>query len=67
MSVPQTDPPQTLAALCDDIDQDYELMVKVRVYGGGTAEEAADALRDFRSTFDLSRDREVEIIEVRVP
>jgi hypothetical protein len=46
-------------------DQDYELIVKVRVYGGGTADEAAAALRDYRSTFDLSGDREVEIIEVR--
>jgi hypothetical protein len=45
-------------------DVDYVLLVTVRLYGGGTAEEAAQALRDYRSTFDLSGDREVEIIRV---
>jgi hypothetical protein len=45
-------------------DADYSLLVTVRLYGGGTADEAARALRDYRSTFDLSGDREVEIIGV---
>jgi len=46
-------------------EQDYELMVKVRVYGGGTAEEAAAALRQHNGTFDLPGGREVEIIGAR--
>ncbi len=46
-------------------EQDYELIITVRVYGGGTADEAAAALRDYKSTFDLPGDREVEIISVR--
>ena len=46
-------------------EQDYELTVTVRLYGGGTASEAAAALRDYNGTFDLRGDREVEIIDVR--
>ena len=42
--------------------RDYELQVSVRVYGPGDAEAAAKALRDYRSTFDLPRDAEVEIL-----
>jgi hypothetical protein len=48
-------------------EADYELAVTVRVYGAGTAEEAAQALRDYPGTFELSRDREVEIITVTAP
>jgi len=48
-----------------DAESDFTLTVTVRLYGGGTAEEAAQALRDYRSTFDLPRDREVEIIDVQ--
>jgi hypothetical protein len=47
------------------IASDHELIVTVRLYGIGTVEEAAQALRDFSGTFDLSGDREVEIIDVR--
>jgi hypothetical protein len=46
-----------------EADQDFTLTVTVRLYGGGTAAEAAKALRDYRSTFDLPGDREVEIID----
>ena len=46
------------------VDTDYTLTVTVRVYGGGSADEAAQALRNYRSTFDLDGDREVEIIDV---
>lgn len=47
-------------------ETDHELLVTVRLYGGGTAEDAAQALRDYRSTFDLDGDREVEIIGVTI-
>jgi hypothetical protein len=46
-------------------DQDFSLDVTVRLYGGGTAEEAAQALRDHPETFDLPNDREVEIIDAQ--
>ena len=47
-----------------DADQDFHLLVTVRLYGGGTADEAARALHAYCSSFDLSGDREVEIINV---
>ncbi len=46
-------------------DQDFTLTVTVRLYGGGTAEEAAKALKDYPTTFDLPGDREVEILDVK--
>ena len=46
-------------------DQDFSLTVTVRLSGGGTAEEAAKALRDYRTTFDLPGDREVEILDAQ--
>ena len=42
-----------------------DLIVTVRLYGPGTAEDAARALREYRSTFVLSGDREVEILDAR--
>ena len=45
--------------------QDFELTVTVTLYGGGTFEEAAEALLGYKSTFDLPGDRELEIIAVR--
>jgi hypothetical protein len=48
-----------------DRTSDYDLIVTVRVYGPGSAEDAARALRDHRSTFDLPRDAEVEILDAR--
>jgi hypothetical protein len=48
-------------------EKDYELTVTVRVYGDGSAEDAARALRAYNGTFDLPHDAEVEIIDVQVP
>ena len=41
---------------------DFELAVTVRLYDEGTAEEAARALQDYRGTFLLPGDREIEIL-----
>ncbi len=46
-------------------DQDFEIAVVVRLYGGGTAREAAMALKDYNGTFDVPGGREAEILEVR--
>jgi hypothetical protein len=46
-------------------EADYDLIVTVRVYGPGSAEDASRALRDYPTTFDLPRDAEVEIINAR--
>jgi len=46
-------------------DQDFELRVTVRLYGGGTVEEAARAVAGFQGTLDLPGDREVEILNAR--
>jgi hypothetical protein len=46
-------------------DATFDLTVTVCLYGGGTADEAAKALKDYRSTFDLPGDREVEILDAR--
>ena len=48
-------------------ETDYELIVTVRVYGPGSAQDAAHALRAYNGTFDLPHDAEVEIIDVQVP
>jgi hypothetical protein len=48
-----------------ETESDFTLTVTVRLYGGGTAEEAAQALRDHPETFDLPNDREVEIIDAQ--
>jgi len=42
--------------------RDFELQVSVRVYGPGDAEAAAEALRRYRSTFDMPGDAECEIL-----
>jgi hypothetical protein len=47
-----------------ETEQDFTLTVKMRLYGGGTAEEVAKALLDWNGTFDLPGDREAEIISV---
>jgi hypothetical protein len=44
---------------------DYDLIVTVRVYGPGSAEDAARALMDYGTTFDLPRDAEVEILNAQ--
>jgi hypothetical protein len=49
----------------DPGESDYDLVVTVRVYGPGSAEDAARALRDYRSTFDLPDDAEAEILSAR--
>ncbi len=46
-------------------DQDFTLTVTVRLYGDGTAEEAAKALKDYGTTFDLPGGGEVEILDAR--
>ena len=46
-------------------DATFDLTVTVRLYGGGTADEATKALKDYRSTFDLPGEREVEILDAR--
>ena len=48
-------------------ETDYELIVTVRVYGAGNAEDAAQALMGYRSTFDLLCGGEAEILHVQVP
>ena len=52
-----------------DEEQDFELLVKVRLYGGGTVEEAARAVAGFQGTLDLPSTsdggREVEILSAR--
>jgi hypothetical protein len=45
-------------------EHDFRLEVHVRLYGDGSADDAADALRDYKGTFDLPGDREVEILAV---
>ena len=46
-------------------EADYGLIVTVRVYGPGSADDAAQALRDHPATFDLPGDAEAEIIDAR--
>jgi hypothetical protein len=50
--------------MSNSVDTDYVLTVTVRIYGGGSADEAAEALRGVAGTFFLSGDREVEILDV---
>jgi hypothetical protein len=45
--------------------QDFDLLVTVRVYGAGSAMDAAGALCTGRGTFDLPGDGEVEILTAR--
>lgn len=47
-------------------EKDYELLVTVRVYGRCSVERAAQALRNYPSTFDLPHDEEMEIMNVQV-
>jgi len=50
------------------MESDHELIVTVRLYGSGSAEDAAQALRDYNGTFELpgnSAVDEVEILTVR--
>jgi len=46
-------------------EQDFDLAVTARLYGPGTIETVAGALEDWRGTFQLPRDGEVEIISAR--
>ena len=47
-------------------EDDFFLTVKVRTYGGVTAEEAAQALRDYPASIDLPGQREMEILDAQV-
>ena len=49
-----------------DTETDYDLAVRVRLYGPGTADDVAAVLRAYTSPFALSGDREAEIIDVTV-
>lgn len=46
-------------------ESDYELLVTVRVYGPGSAEDAARVLVAHGETFDLPHDAEFEIISAQ--
>lgn len=48
-----------------DPTEDFDLLVTVRVYRGGTAMAAAGALCAGRGTFDLPGEAEVEILTAR--
>lgn len=45
-------------------EHDFRLEVIVRLYGDGTADDAADALRGYKGTFTPPHGDEVEILEV---
>jgi len=49
----------------NETERDFTLTVTVRLYDGGTAEEACKALTDYNGTFDLPGYREVEIIDAQ--
>jgi len=53
----QTEPPE---------EADYKFLVTVRVYGPASAEDAAQVLKSYANTFDVSYDAEVEIMDVQV-
>jgi hypothetical protein len=47
-----------------DGEADYDLIVTVRLYGSGSAEDAAQALMYYKSTFEWPGNRAVEEVEI---
>ena len=47
--------------------EDFALLVTVRKYGRATVQQAAQAMRDWRGSWDLGDAGEVEIIAVILP